>query len=64
MTFLEEIGRQPQHVVDEIAHDLKAQQMTENSQRPPAQHLDRRLDDDQGAEREGQNHQKISVGVE
>jgi hypothetical protein len=38
--------------------------MTENSQRPPAQHLDRRLDDNQGAEREGQNRQKISVGVE
>ena len=64
MTFLEEIGRQPHHVADEIAHDLEAREMTEHPQRPSAQRLDRRLDDDQSAERERQNHQKILVGVE
>ena len=37
MALLEEIGRQSQHVADEIADDLEAQEMTEDPQRPAAQ---------------------------
>ena len=50
-------------MADEIAGDLKAQQMPENPQRPAPQCFDRGLHDDEAAERQRNDQQQIPVGL-
>ena len=59
--LLEIVAGEPQQMADEIAGDLKAQQMPENPQRPAPQCFDRRLHDDQAAERQ-RNDQSTDPG--
>ena len=61
MTLLEIVARQPQQVAHQIAGDLEAQEMAEHPQRPAAQGLDGRLDDDERAEAE-RNHGQAGRG--
>src|SRR5262245_50290342 len=58
------IGGQALHVADQVAHDLEAEKMPEDLQRPSAQSLGRGLHDDQRTERQRDHQQKILVRVE